>query len=84
MPSVEAPYRSELVRTAPDGTATTLTSESLVYGVQPLGDGSLAVVAHRPAGTVVMRLGDGTPTVLVDLGPDAVNVAVDRSAASVA
>ena len=67
MPSVEAPYRSELVRTAPDGTATTLTSESLVYGVQPLSDGTLAVVAHRPAGTVVMRLG-AAATVMADLG----------------
>ena len=84
VPSVEAPYRSELVRTAPDGTATTLTNEWLVYGVQPLSDGTLAVIAHRPAGTVVMRLGGGASAVMADLGADAVNVAVDRSAASVA
>ena len=36
VPSVEAPYRSELVRVAPDGTDHALTDESLVYGVQPL------------------------------------------------
>jgi hypothetical protein len=84
VPSVEAPYRSELVRTAPDGTATVLTNESLVYGVQPLGDGTLAVVAHRPAGTVVLRLDGGSASAMADLGPDAVNVAVDPSAASVA
>ena len=84
VPSVEAPHWSELVRTAPDGTTTALTDESLVYGVQPLGDGTLAVIAHRPTGTVVMRLDGERATVMADLGLDAVNVAVDRSAASVA
>jgi hypothetical protein len=84
VPSVEAPYRSELVRVAPDGTATSLTAEALVYGAQPMADGSLAAVAHRPTGTVVLRLAGGRASVLADLGADAVNVAVDRSAAAVA
>lgn len=84
VPSVEAPYRSELVRVTPDGTATTLTTETLVYGAQPMADGSLAAIAHRPAGTVVLRLAGGRPSVMADLGADAVNVAVDRSGAAVA
>ncbi len=84
VPSVEAPYRSELVRVTPDGTTTGLTSEALVYGAQRLADGSLAAIAHRPTGTVVLRLGGGRATVMADLGADAVNVAVDRSAAAVA
>ena len=84
VPSVEAPYRSELVRVAPDGTTTTLLSEALVYGAYALADGSLAVVAHRPSGTVLLRLaGDGTST-LADLGADAVNVAVASTAEIVA
>jgi len=84
VPSVEAPYRSDLARIAPDGTATALTSEALIYGAQPLADGSVAVVAHRPSGTVVLRLAGAGPAAIADLGPDAVNVAVDRSAAAVA
>ena len=84
VPSVEAPYRSELVRVAPDGTATTLTTEALVYGAQPMADGSLAAVAHRPTGTVVLRLAGDRASVMADLGADAVNVAVERSAAAVA
>jgi hypothetical protein len=82
---VEAPYRSELLRVGPDGIATVLTDEALVYGVQPMADGSLAVIAHRPAGTVALRLAvDGSVAVLADLGPDAVNAAVDRSGTAVA
>ena len=84
VPSVEAPYRSELLRIAPDGTATSLSGEGLVYGVQPMADGSLAVIAHRPSGTVVLRMAGGRATVLADLGSDAVNAAVDRSGATVA
>jgi hypothetical protein len=84
VPSVEAPYRSELVRVMPDGAAMPLTTEALVYGVQPLADGSLAVIAHRPTGAVVLQLGGGTATVIADLGADAVNATVDRSATAVA
>ncbi len=61
-----------------------LTTEALVYGAQPMADGSLAAVAHRPTGTVVLRLAGGRASVMADLGADAVNVAVDRSAAAVA
>jgi len=84
VPSVEAPFRSELVSVKPEGTATALTSEALVYGAQPMADGSLAVVAHRPTGTVVLRLAGGRASVMADLGADAVHVAVDRRAAAVA
>ena len=85
VPSVEAPFRSKLVRVAADGSATTtLTNELLVYGMQPLADGSLAVIAHRPSGTVVVRQAGGRAALLADLGADAVNVAVPRSGAAVA
>jgi len=84
VPSVEAPYRSELVRVMSDGAAMPMTTEALIYGAQPMADGSLAAIAHRPTGTVVLRLAGGKVTVLADLGADAVNVAVDRSAAAVA
>ena len=84
VPSVEAPYRSQLLRVAPDGSATPLTAETLVYGVQPLADGSLAVIAHRSTGTVALRVAGGRATVMADLGPDAVNVAVDRSGSLIA
>lgn len=84
VPSVEAPFRSDLVRVAPDGSATSLTGESLVYGVQRLADGSLAVIAHRPAGTVVLRQGNGPPALMADLGADGVNAAVSPSGSAVA
>lgn len=84
VPSVEAPYRSTAVRISPSGAVTGLTEEALVYGTQPLADGSLAVIAHRPAGTVVLRLGGGRTTTLAELGPDAVNVAIGRAADVVA
>jgi hypothetical protein len=82
--SVEAPFVSRLVRVAPDGSSTLLSTDELVYGVQPL-DGGLAVIAHRASGTVVARLGhDGSQATLLALGPDAVNVAVARSGEVVA
>lgn len=84
VPSVEAPYRSSAVRVSPAGTMTPLTDEALVYGAQPLADGSLAVIAHRPSGTVVLRLAGGETTALADLGPDAVNVAVEPAGEAVA
>ncbi|MEP7041187.1 MAG: hypothetical protein ABI864_06385 [Chloroflexota bacterium] len=77
VPSVEAPYRSTLVRIAPDsGLATVLTAEALVYAAFPLDDGDLAVVAHRPTGTVVDRVGGESERRLADLGAGAVNVTV--------
>lgn len=84
VPSVEAPFRSTLVRLAADGSATALTAESLVYGAQPLDDGSLAMIAHRPSGNVVLRLAGGGASTLADVGPDAVNAAISRSGAAIA
>jgi hypothetical protein len=84
VPSVEAPYQSTAVRVSPAGALTSLTDEALVYGTQPLADGSLAVVAHRPSGTVVLRLSGGSATLLAELGPDAVNAAVGTAADVVA
>jgi hypothetical protein len=76
VPSVEAPYRSQLVRLDPGtGEIASLSDEDLVYGAFPTG-GGLAIVAHTPEGTVVKRLrGDGATSV-ADLGQGAVNVAV--------
>jgi hypothetical protein len=52
--------------------------------VQPLGDGSLALIAHRPSGTVVLRVAGSGATSLAELGADAVNVAVQRGAEALA
>jgi len=82
--SVEAPYRSNAVRITPSGAVTLLADEPLVYGTQPLADGSLAVITHRPSGTAVLRLDAGRATTLAELGPDAVNVAVERAAGALA
>lgn len=84
--SVEAPFLSRLVRVAADGSQLTmLTDEQLVYGVQPLTDGSLAVTAHRPAGTLVISVPpNGATQTMADLGPDAVNVSVAPTGAAIA
>jgi hypothetical protein len=76
--SVEAPFRSRLVRLDPtSGEAVQLVDDDLVYGAQELTDGSLAVVAHqRGGGTAVRRVADGVTTLLADLGVGAVNVAI--------
>ena len=77
VPSVEAPYRSRLIRFVPSsGAVMTLASDDLVYAGYPLDDGTLAVVAHQPGGTVVRKIGPGFAQVLADLGPGAVNAAV--------
>ncbi len=76
VPSVEAPYASRLVRVEPDGRLDQLIDEELVYDVMTLADGSLAVVAHRPEGTRLMRLEQGRMGAVADLGPGAVHVAV--------
>jgi hypothetical protein len=55
-----------------------------VYGMQPLADGGLAVISHRPSGTVVSRAESGTSRLLVDLGRDAVHVAMARAGDAVA
>ena len=75
--SVEAPYRSMLVRLTPDtGVAAPVGDEELVYGAFPLKDGAIAFVAHERGSTVVHRLADGNDRLLVDLGPGAINAAV--------
>ena len=77
VPSVEAPYRSRLVRLAPStGSVTTLSDDDLAYAAFPLSDGSVAVVAHQPGRTVVRQIGPRGEPLLADLGPGAVNVAV--------
>jgi hypothetical protein len=77
VPSVEAPYRSELVRVESEtGVITPLSSAELVYAAYPLGDGSLAIVAHEPGRTVVRQLAAGGEELVADLGLDAVNAAV--------
>jgi hypothetical protein len=78
--SVEAPFVSRLARVAVDGSAVAfLSADELVYGAQPLVDGSLAVVARTAFSTGVWRLADGQRQGLVDLGQDAVNVAIAPS-----
>jgi hypothetical protein len=86
VPSVMAPFVSHLVRVGADGsTVTELTDDELVYGAHRLDDGSLAVVVHQPGGTLVVRSGPpGPPTLLVNLGLDAVNVAVAPDGATIA
>ncbi len=77
VPSVEAPYRSRLVRVAPStGVSTPLSGDELVYAAFPLADGSVAVVAHEPGRTVVRRVAPDVSQLLADLGPGAINVAV--------
>jgi hypothetical protein len=75
VPSVEAPFTSQLVRVDPaDGATPILVDEELVYGMQPLAAADLAVIAHRPAGTVLLRLAGEATEAVADLGPGAVNV----------
>ena len=83
--SVEAPYRSQLVRLDPStGVSTSLSAEELVYGGFPLVDGDVAVVAHRAGHTVVLRVGSGGSRLLADLVPNAINVAVAPDGAAIA
>ena len=77
VPSVEAPYRSQLVQVAPTtGAVTAISDDELVYAGFPMADGSVAVVVHEPGRTVVRTARIGGSELLADLGPDAVNVAV--------
>lgn len=88
VPSVEAPYRSRLVRFVPStGAQTTLSPDELVYAAFPLADGGVAVAAHEPGRTVVRRVAadPGTPSeLLADLGAGAVNVAVAADGRTIA
>jgi hypothetical protein len=77
VPSVQAPYQSQLVRVVPEtGVVTPLSSAELVYAAYPLSDGSLAIVAHEPGRMVVRRLAAEGEEPVADLGADAVNAAV--------
>jgi hypothetical protein len=82
--SIDAPYRSRLVRVAPDGSSVTqVTDDSLVYGVEPLADGSLAVIVHEPTGTQIVRAaasGGRSLMASLGLGPVHVDIASDGSA----
>jgi hypothetical protein len=84
--SVEAPFVSRLAQVAVDGSGISfLTDDRLVYGAQPLDDGSLAVVAQQASSTQVWRVaGGGERQMLVDLGQDAVNVTVAQDGDAVA
>jgi hypothetical protein len=84
--SVEAPYASRLARVSPDGTTTILQADDLlVYGAQPLDDGSLAVILHQASGTVVVRqLTDGSRQLMANLGAGSINVAIARSGTALA
>jgi hypothetical protein len=84
VPSVEAPFRSRLTRVSPGGDVEVISDEELVYGASPLADGSLAVIAHRPAGTAVLRLDQGAAVLHADLGPDAVNVSLSADGSVIA
>jgi hypothetical protein len=83
--SVEAPFVSRLVRFDPAaGSVSVLSDEQLVYGSRLLADGSIAVVAHRPGGTVVRQLTSLGERPLADLGPGAINVDISDDAAWIA
>jgi hypothetical protein len=84
VPSIEAPFRSQLTSVATDGGQQPASDESLVYDAALLGDGSLAVVAHRPAGTVVLRHAGDAATLHADLGRDAVNVSLSADGSVIA
>lgn len=83
--SVEAPFISRLVRFDPaDGSVSMLSDDQLVYGSTLLADGSIAVVAHEPGGTIVSQLTTGGARRVADLGPGAINVAVSPDGTQVA
>ncbi|MGH2416697.1 MAG: hypothetical protein ACRDFY_00040 [Candidatus Limnocylindria bacterium] len=83
--SVEAPFISQLVRFDPaDGSVSSLSDDRLVYGSTLLADGSIAVVAHEPGGTVVRQLTSQGERLLADLGPGAINVAISPDGARIA
>jgi hypothetical protein len=83
--SVQAPYRSMLVRLNPaTGHPAPVGDEELVYGAFPLEDGAIAIVAHQGGTTVIRRHADGEDRLLADLGRGAVNAAVARDGRRVA
>jgi hypothetical protein len=83
--SVEAPFTARLVRlNAVSGGTVELVDEELVYDVQPLRQGGLAIIAHHPDGTVVESLRDGALHVVAGLGAGAINVSVSADERTIA
>ncbi len=74
--SVEAPYRSRVVRLSPAGAVTPVTSDDLDYAAYPLVDGDVAVVSHASGRTLVRRVTADAALLLADLEPGAFNVVV--------
>lgn len=75
--SVEAPFRSQVVRVAASsGTVTALSHDDLDYAGYPLADGGVAVVAHEPGRTTVRRLAADASQLMANLEPGAINVVV--------
>jgi hypothetical protein len=83
--SVEAPVVSRLVRFNPAaGSLARLSDDGLVYGSTLLADGSIAIVAHEPGGTVVNRLTAAGSDLLADLGPGAIHVSLSADGGRIA
>jgi hypothetical protein len=83
--SVDAPITSRLVRVDPaNRSIATLSDDQLVYGASILADGSIAIVAHEPHGTIVSRVTASGRTSLADLGPGAIHVAVSLDGGRIA
>jgi hypothetical protein len=83
--SVDAPFVSRAVSVDPQGRSSApLTDDRLVYAAIALADGSFAVVAHQPDGTVVRRVTPSGTSVMAVPGRGAVNVAVAADGSHVA
>lgn len=85
VPSVEAPYQARLGRLdSRTGRFEQLDEAELVYSGTRLADGSLAIVAHTPEGSIVRRRSGTGTEVLAALDPGAVHVAVAPDGTQVA
>lgn len=83
--SVEAPIVSRLVRFDPAaGSLARLSEDELVYASNLMADGSIAVVAHEPAGTVVNLVTAAGTARLADLGPGAIHVSLSADGGRIA
>lgn len=75
--SVEAPFRSKVVRVASsDGAVTPLSDDELDYAGFPLADGGVAIVSHQPDGPAVRRVAAGASQLIANLESGAINVVV--------
>jgi len=85
VPSVEAPYEARLGRLdTRTGQFEELDDADLAYSGTRLADGSLAVVVHTPAGSIVRRRAGGATELLAALDPGAIHVAVAPDASQIA